>query len=132
MLSSLLLDTVSSLKTCLSLLSMYQILSSNQHSPLMLLPISIYVFSVESTTVAVIFLIWSIVVSASDAVLKPILLGRGLDTPMLVVLLGAIGGMLTAGIVGLFVGAVVLSVGFKLFNAWLEAGEQPVTSSDTA
>ena len=99
---------------------------------LLLLPISIYVFSVESTTVAVIFLIWSIVVSASDAVLKPMLLGRGLDTPMLVVLLGAIGGMLTAGIVGLFVGAVVLSVGYKLFNAWLEAGEQAVAPSDTA
>ncbi len=99
---------------------------------LLLLPISIYVFSVESTTVAVIFLIWSILVSASDAVLKPMLLGRGLDTPMLVVLLGAIGGMITAGIVGLFVGAVVLSVGYKLFMAWLEAGEDPEASTDAA
>jgi predicted PurR-regulated permease PerM len=99
---------------------------------LVLLPISIYVFSVESTTVAVIFLVWSILVSFSDAALKPMLLGRGLDTPMLVVLLGAIGGMITAGIIGLFVGAVVLSVGYKLFIAWLEAGEEPAASSDAA
>jgi len=90
---------------------------------LVLLPIAIYVFSVESTTVAVIFLVWSILVSFSDAVLKPLLLGRGLDTPMPVVLLGAIGGMITSGIIGLFVGAVVLSVGYKLFQAWLESGE---------
>lgn len=97
---------------------------------LVLLPIAIYVFSVESTTVAVIFLVWSIVVSASDAVLKPLLLGRGLDTPMLVVLLGAIGGMITAGIIGLFVGAVVLSVGYKLFLAWLEAGEEDTAAAN--
>jgi predicted PurR-regulated permease PerM len=90
---------------------------------LILLPVAIYVFSVESTTVAVAFLVWSILVSLSDAVLKPMLLGRGLDTPMLVVLLGAIGGMITSGIIGLFVGAVVLSVGYKLFLAWLEDGE---------
>ena len=51
---------------------------------------------------------------------------------MLVVLLGAIGGMITAGIVGLFVGAVVLSVGYKLFMAWLEAGEEPEASTDAA
>jgi predicted PurR-regulated permease PerM len=56
------------------------------------------------------------------------LLGRGLDTPMLVVLLGAIGGMITSGIIGLFVGAVVLSVGYKLFQAWLESGETDTTA----
>lgn len=97
---------------------------------LVLLPIAIYVFSAQSTTVGVIFLAWSIIVSFSDAVLKPLLLGRGLDTPMLVVLLGAIGGMITAGIIGLFVGAVVLSVGYKLFLAWLEAGEEEASTAD--
>jgi len=90
---------------------------------LVLLPIAIYVFSVQSTTVAVAFLVWSFLVSFSDAVLKPLLLGRGVDAPMLVVLLGAIGGMITSGIIGLFVGAVVMSVGYKLFIAWLATGE---------
>jgi predicted PurR-regulated permease PerM len=96
---------------------------------LILLPVAAYVFSVESTTVAVAFLVWSILVSISDAVLKPMLLGRGLDTPMLVVLLGAIGGMITSGIIGLFVGAVVLSVGYKLFQAWLENGERDTAAA---
>jgi len=90
---------------------------------LVLLPVILYVFSVESTTVSVIFMIWSIVVSMSDAVLKPMLLGRGVDAPMLVILLGAIGGMITSGIVGLFIGAVILALGYKLFQAWIEWGE---------
>ncbi len=90
---------------------------------LVLLPVIFYVFSVESTTVAVIFMIWSILVSMSDAVLKPIFLGRGVDAPMLVILLGAIGGMITSGIVGLFIGAVILALGYKLLQVWLEWGE---------
>jgi len=90
---------------------------------LVLLPVIFYVFSVESTTVAVIFMIWSILVSMSDAVLKPMFLGRGVDAPMLVILLGAIGGMIASGIVGLFIGAVILALGYKLFQVWLEWGE---------
>lgn len=90
---------------------------------IVMLPVIIYVFSVESTTVAVVFAIWSIAVSMSDVVLKPLLLGRGVPVPMLVILLGAIGGMMMSGILGLFVGAVVLAVGYKLFMMWLVMGE---------
>jgi len=54
-----------------------------------------------------------------DNVLKPFLLGRGLDLPMAVVFIGAIGGMLFSGVIGLFVGAVVLALGYKLFISWL-------------
>jgi len=91
---------------------------------LILAPIILYVFSASSTTVAVIFMIWSIVVSMSDAFLKPLLLGRGVEVPMLIILVGAIGGMITSGIIGLFVGAVVLALGYELFNAWLKEGQQ--------
>ena len=90
---------------------------------IVLLPLSIYVFSIESTTVAVIFLAWSTVVSFSDAVLKPLLLGRGVDAPMLAILLGAIGGMILSGAIGLFVGAVVLALSYKLFELWLNSAE---------
>ncbi|NOR18777.1 MAG: AI-2E family transporter, partial [Xanthomonadales bacterium] len=90
---------------------------------IVLLPVIFYVFSVESTTVSVIFMIWSILVSMSDAVLKPIFLGRGVDAPMLVILLGAIGGMITSGIVGLFIGAIILALGYTLFQAWVEMGD---------
>lgn len=86
---------------------------------LILLPVAIYLFSGESMGIAVFFLIWSVLVSASDMVLKPLLLGRGVDAPMLVILLGAIGGMLMSGIVGLFIGAVILAMGYKLFLAWI-------------
>lgn len=81
--------------------------------------VSAYVFSVADTTPAVIFLIYSIIVSSSDSFLKPLFLGRGMATPMLVILLGAIGGMMMSGIIGLFVGAVVLALGYELFMAWL-------------
>lgn len=100
------------------------VLGIAQLPPLLILaPVAIYLFSGDNTTIAVFFLIWSIMVSASDMVLKPLLLGRGVDAPMMVILLGAIGGMITSGIVGLFIGAVVLAVGYKLFGAWIDMGE---------
>ena len=87
---------------------------------LVLIPPVIYMFAMASTTKAVIFLVWCVVVGLMDNVLKPLLLGRGVTVPMAVVFLGAIGGFVTMGAVGLFVGAIVLSVGYKLFLAWLE------------
>lgn len=90
-------------------------------------PIIAYVFSYADTTSAIIFAAYGIFVGLSDNILKPLLLGRGVDIPMLVVLLGAIGGMLLYGLIGLFVGAVVLALAYKLFTAWLE-GSPPAES----
>jgi predicted PurR-regulated permease PerM len=73
-------------------------------------------------TKAIIFLIWCVIVALVDNVLKPLLLGRGVAVPIVVVFLGAIGGFLALGIIGLFVGAIVLSVGYKLFLAWINEG----------
>jgi len=87
---------------------------------LVLLPAMFFVFANSSTTMAVVFMVWSIAVSFSDSVLKPLLLGRGVDVPTLVILLGAIGGMIMSGILGLFVGAVVLALGYKMLIAWLD------------
>ena len=88
----------------------------------MLAPIAL-AFSSMSTVGAVAFTVWCLVVSLLDNVLKPMLFGRGVEVPMLVIFLGAIGGMLSMGIVGLFLGAVVLALGYELFRAWLEAPE---------
>lgn len=87
--------------------------------PLLLicLPLILYVFSYAGTTAAIIFTIWTIVWSMADNVLKPMLMGRGIDIPMLVILLGAIGGMMFAGIIGLFIGAVFLAFSYKVFQA---------------
>jgi len=91
-----------------------------QLPPLLIIgPIIFYVFSTTETTPAVIFMIWGILVSLSDAFLKPLLLGRGVEVPVLVILLGAIGGMMFSGIIGLFLGAVILSIGYKVLQAWL-------------
>jgi len=92
-----------------------------QLSPLLVLaPVAVYVFQVESTAIAVGFAIWSALVGLVDNFLKPILLARGVDVPMLVIFIGAIGGFASSGIIGLFLGAIVLSVGYRLFVAWLE------------
>jgi len=84
------------------------------------LPAIIYVFSTNSsTTVAVMFAVYSVVAGSADNVLKPLLLGRGVDAPMPVILLGALGGMATGGIIGLFLGSVMLALGYQLFMAWV-------------
>ena len=91
-----------------------------QLPPLLILgPVMIYVFASAETVPAVLFMIWGILVNVSDVFLKPMLLGRGVDVPMLVILIGAIGGVMSSGIIGLFVGAVVLALGYKLFIVWL-------------
>ncbi len=96
------------------------ILAIAQLPPILVLgPVIAYVFSVSSGTPAILFTVWSILVSASDGLLKPLLLGKGLNVPTLVILLGAIGGMMLSGIIGLFVGAVVLALGYTLLEAWL-------------
>ncbi len=83
-------------------------------------PVIVWAFATQSTTAALIFLVYGGFVSISDTFLKPLLLGRGVDVPMLVILLGAIGGMIMSGIIGLFLGAVVLAVAYQLMMAWLE------------
>jgi len=90
-----------------------------QAGVLVLIPAVIYVFATASATKAAIFLIWCIIVAVMDNILKPLLLGRGVPVPVAVVFLGAIGGFVAIGIIGLFVGAIVLSVGYKLSLAWL-------------
>ncbi|MDH3543264.1 MAG: AI-2E family transporter, partial [Desulfobulbaceae bacterium] len=83
------------------------------------IPAIIYVFATGNTLTAVAFLVWGVLIMVLDNVLKPLLMGRGIDVPMLVIFLGAVGGMLLSGIVGLFVGAIVLALGYKLFQTWL-------------
>ncbi|WP_372012491.1 AI-2E family transporter [Pseudoxanthomonas sp. 10H] len=76
-----------------------------------------------STVLKVVFTVWFVLAGTVDNILKPLLLGRGVDAPMLVILIGAIGGMATAGIPGLFIGAVLLAVGYTVFSDWVDGGE---------
>lgn len=86
-----------------------------------LIPVIIYLFYTADTFTAVAFLIWVIPLGLIDNILKPILLGRGVKTPMVVIFIGAIGGLLSSGVIGLFIGAVILAIGYELFLLWLKA-----------
>ena len=99
-------------------------LSIMQLPPVIILgPIGIWVFSVAEPVPATIFLVYALIVGASDGFLKPLFLGRGMDIPMLVILLGAIGGMILSGIIGLFIGAIVLAMGYEVLMSWMETDE---------
>lgn len=87
---------------------------------LLYLPIIGLMFATADPTVAIVFAVWSVFFSFADGFLKPLLLGRGLMVPMPVILIGVIGGMVGYGIVGLFVGPIVLSFTYVLFMLWLE------------
>jgi predicted PurR-regulated permease PerM len=101
-----------------------------QVGALALVPAVLYGFAVFSSTRAVVFLVWCIIVGLMDNILKPILLGRGAKIPMLVIFLGVLGGfMFMNSIIGLFVGAIVLSVGYELFMAWLGSEVPPPPAS---
>jgi predicted PurR-regulated permease PerM len=91
---------------------------------LLTLPAIIYVFSTHSTTPAIIFAIYAMAAGLSDNFLKPFLLGRGLEVPMPVILIGVIGGMISGGLIGLFTGPVLLGVGYVLFLEWLRGPDR--------
>jgi len=100
---------------------------------LVMIPTAIWLFSAgDSQLTAILFAIYTVPVILIDNVLKPILLGRGVAVPMLVIFLGAIGGFISMGIIGLFVGSIVLVVGYTLMNEWLAGGAatQPVAVTE--
>lgn len=98
---------------------------------LITLPVIAYVFYTEGGTVAaIVFAIYEFIAGLADNVLKPLLLGRGVDVPMPVILVGALGGMVTGGVIGLFIGPVALAVGYRLFWLWVE--EPPVLGTEPA
>jgi predicted PurR-regulated permease PerM len=100
------------------------ILAIIQLPPLIILgPITVWIFSVADPVPATIFAVYAFIVSISDSFLKPMFLGRGMEIPMLVILLGAIGGAILMGIIGLFLGAVLLALGYEILKSWMETDE---------
>jgi predicted PurR-regulated permease PerM len=83
----------------------------------------IYAFIKLSTLTAILLTAWCVPLLIIDNILKPLLLGKGAPVPMLVIFLGAIGGFISFGTIGLFVGAVILSLGYDLFLLWLKNEE---------
>jgi len=97
-----------------------------------LVPAVIWMYWTGDTTWATVLLLWSLVAGSFDNFLRPILIKRSADLPLLLVFLGVLGGLLAFGLIGIFVGPVVLAVAFTLLQAWIRSDpatvqQQPIT-----
>jgi len=88
-------------------------------SAIVLIPVIIWIWATKDFTVALPLTIYLVLVGLADNVLKPMLMGRGLSTPMPVIFIGVLGGMMEHGIVGLFIGPIILAVSWELLRAWI-------------
>jgi len=90
-----------------------------------------WLFMHDATVAAILLLIWSVAVAMLDSLLRPVLIRRGVNLSMLLILAGVLGGMFAFGIVGLFVGPVILAVASTLLEAWMNE-PPPVVVVDVA
>ncbi|MTI43032.1 putative PurR-regulated permease PerM [Roseibium hamelinense] len=97
---------------------------------LVIIPVVIWAWSSMGAVLALVFTVLMIPIMLVDNVLRPFLMARGLAVPMLVILIGVLGGTLTYGLIGLFLGPVVLSVFYELVVAWVKVGESERPAPD--
>ena len=92
---------------------------------LVVFPAIIFAWSTMGTVTALLFTLWMVPCTLVDNILKPILMSKGLPVPTIVILIGVLGGTLVHGILGLFIGPVILSLGYELLVAWINQEVQP-------
>jgi predicted PurR-regulated permease PerM len=92
---------------------------------LVLVPLVIWLFAAGHQAAAIVMLICTIITAVADNVLKPILIRRGVDLPLLLIITGVIGGMIGFGVMGLFIGPVVLAVTYTLLVEWVRTDPSP-------
>lgn len=90
---------------------------------IILIPLIVWCWMTMDTTTAILFSAYMIPVSLLDNVLRPLVMARGLDTPMLIILIGVIGGTVSYGVTGLFLGPIILAVIWELLVAWIREDE---------
>ena len=81
---------------------------------------TLWIFWSGSTGMGIFLLVYTLIVGTLDNVLRPILIKKGADLPLLLIFIGVVGGLMSFGLIGLFVGPVVLAVAHKLLDAWVE------------
>ncbi|MGD8106179.1 AI-2E family transporter YdiK [Pantoea sp. FN0302] len=97
-----------------------------QAGPLpVLIPAIIWLYWSGDTTWGTVLLVWSCVVGTLDNVLRPVLIRMGADLPMILILSGVIGGLVAFGMIGLFIGPVVLAVSYRLVTVWVHEAPMP-------
>jgi predicted PurR-regulated permease PerM len=99
-------------------------------SAIVLFPVIIWIWTTKDFTAALLITIYLLVVGLADNVLKPMLMGRGLSTPALVIFIGLLGGTIAHGIVGLFIGPIILAVAWELTAAWIREGQASAASAE--
>jgi predicted PurR-regulated permease PerM len=103
---------------------------------LVLIPAVIWLFVSGDTGFGVFLAIWSVLVLTMDNFIRPFLIRKGADLPLLLIFAGVIGGLLSMGLVGLFIGPVILAVTYRLFEAWVGLyggpAERPVSTPTSA
>jgi predicted PurR-regulated permease PerM len=86
---------------------------------LVMIPAAIWLFYSGQTVTGSLFSVWAVFVCTIDNFLRPVLIRKGADLPMLLIITGVIGGLVSLGIIGLFIGPVILAVTFTLVRAWV-------------
>jgi predicted PurR-regulated permease PerM len=89
--------------------------------PIMLCAVG-WLYWTGDTTWGTVLLVWTLIIAPVDNVLRPILIKQGADLPLLLIIVGVLGGLVAFGIIGLFVGPVILAVAYTLFTAWINQG----------
>ncbi len=97
---------------------------------LVLVPAIIWLYWTGDTTWGTVLLVWSCVVGTLDNVLRPMLIRMGADLPLILILSGVIGGLIAFGMIGLFIGPVVLAVSYRLLTAWMNEAPEPTTAPE--
>lgn len=99
---------------------------------LVLIPAIIWLYWSGDNTWGTVLLVWSCVVGSLDNVLRPVLIRMGADLPMLLILSGVIGGLFAFGMIGLFIGPVVLAVSYRLISLWVHEAPEPESNPEEA
>jgi predicted PurR-regulated permease PerM len=93
------------------------------------LPAALWLNANGSTGWAIFLAVWGlVVVGGSDNIVRPLLIGRGVEAPMALIFLGVVGGILSFGFLGLFIGPTLLTVAYNLFRDWMDRGEPKVAA----
>jgi len=98
---------------------------------IVILPVIIWIWTDKDFATALLLTTFLVIVAVLDNILKPLVMGRGLTTPALVILIGVIGGTLAHGIIGLFIGPIILAVAWELLTAWVRDDEPLAVPADT-
>lgn len=109
------------------------ILCIAQIGPLLVMaPAVAWVFSTGNTGWGVFLLVWAIVFGLMDNVLRPVLIRKGVDLPLFLIFAGVIGGLLTIGLIGIFIGPVILAVAQRLLSAWIDRPDESAATAEAA